>query len=85
MPDGDHAFRKGAEGSKPLYRLTVSPEAHSTILAALRYWQARDRKKTYGQLQMIEDIATNGGEHEALSDADIDGLCEDINCCERVA
>lgn len=63
----------------PPYRLTVSREAHSTILAALRYWQGRDRKLTVANLQAIEDIATCGGEHEALTADEIDELCETIN------
>lgn len=47
---------------------------HSTILAALRYWQARGVAPVG-----IQDIATNDGAVEPLDDVEIDALCERFN------
>ena len=55
--------------------IKVSNREHATILAALRHWQ-----RVPGEALMHEDdIATNGGELEALSPPEIDELCERIN------
>lgn len=59
--------------------IQISPEERDTILAALRLWQD-DITGTSNDGAMLEDIATNGGEHEALGEEAIDALCERINC-----
>lgn len=53
----------------------VTEPEQAAILAALRYYQ-----RTYtGGIEAINDIATNGGEHDALDASKIDELCERIN------
>jgi hypothetical protein len=47
----------------------------ATILAALRYWQ-REGLSSAGHEQ---DIASNGYRFEALSEQEIDTLCERLN------
>lgn len=64
----------------PIERVTlhVTPAERDTILAALRFW----KWDIYGESPdnaMLGDIATNGGEHEALTGDEIDDLCEAIN------
>lgn len=52
----------------------------STVLAALRYWQAYGmRAPLYGRVAEIHEIADSGGEIEMLSEEEIDDLCERIN------
>lgn len=63
------------------YTVTVTRAEHSTILAALRYWQ---REGLLSSGHEIEEIATSGGPdsptyHEPLTAEDIDALCEKIN------
>lgn len=58
-------------------RYYLDDREHATVLAALRYWQ-REGWRSCGH--EIEDIATNGGTLEALVAAEIDGLCERLNC-----
>jgi len=53
--------------------ILVSYREHATILAALRYWQARTT------IVDMMDIATNGGAIDALDGDEIDALCERIN------
>ena len=48
----------------------------STILAALRYWQAHRHMVIDVDILAIEN---NDGETETLTDEEIDTLCEDIN------
>lgn len=68
--------------------LRVTQAEHSTILAALRFYQ----KHLTGELRTIyntphekaythdvQDIATNGAAHEPLDADAIDNLCERIN------
>lgn len=71
--------------------LNLNTRQHSTIMAALRYWQANatsDRNMTTGDDLLcsleIADIATNGGEHTPMGDGEIDTLCEGINGGELV-
>jgi hypothetical protein len=51
----------------------------ATILAALRYWQARSLPATPDQAEAIEEIATDGRTLEPLDEEEIDTLCEAIN------
>lgn len=51
--------------------LRVTQAEHSTILAALRFYQKH--------LTDVQDIATNGAAHEPLDADAIDNLCERIN------
>jgi hypothetical protein len=47
----------------------------ATILASLRHWQATDSEET----EAANDIANDHGAFDALSNVEIDGLCERIN------
>ena len=54
----------------------TNPEI-GTILAALRLYQ---RRLLRGGIPVeIDDLATDGGEHDALTAEEIDRLCERIN------
>lgn len=60
--------------------IRLEPRERDTILAALRLWQDRDIRKVaddWGRIEMLDDIATNGGAHEALDENEIDILIED--------
>lgn len=51
-----------------------------TIIAALRLYQDRDIKAVandWGRFDALQDIATNGGKHDALDENEIDILIED--------
>lgn len=50
----------------------------STILAALRYWQAEIEDGDIPGSQY--DIATNCDDFEPLTADEIDDLCEELNC-----
>ena len=62
--------------------MELSDRERNTILAALRYWQwtrgdlIRSLNTRAGS---ILDIETNGNTEDALTDAEIDTLCEEIN------
>lgn len=61
------------------FTLTVSKRQHSTILAALRYYQAGGMAAlSAARGQAIEEIVSDGG-LAPLSDDEIDQLCEEIN------
>ena len=57
------------------------------ILAALRFWQWQrshaDALET-NRGQDILEIENRGGESEILTDAEIDALCEELNCGDLV-
>lgn len=61
-----------------IYSLITDARQHSTILAALRFWQ-REGLLSGGH---EHDIATLEGRIEALTAEEIDALCEQINCAE---
>lgn len=50
----------------------LNDEERDAILAALRYWQKHGAPD-------FEDIASNAGAHDVLTDGEIDQLCEDLN------
>jgi hypothetical protein len=52
--------------------IQLSKRERATILAALRRW------RSYPAARGADSIATNGGKHKALDDAEIDRLCERI-------
>jgi hypothetical protein len=58
----------------------------SCVLAALRYWQWQRQRQTNTagrrRLTDIHSIEDNDGEILPLSDREIDGLCERLNCGE---
>lgn len=56
-------------------KIEINDREFATVLAALRCYQE------FGC--SAEDIATNGGEFEPLSDDEIDALCEGLNLGER--
>jgi hypothetical protein len=60
---------------------TLSTRETATILAALRYCQSN----IYLHRTEERDIATNYGEFEPMSDAEIDELCERLNFGDVVA
>src|SRR6202035_856030 len=51
----------------------------ATILAALRYWQARTLPANPERAEAIEEIATDGRPLDPLDEEEIDTLCEAIN------
>jgi hypothetical protein len=52
----------------------------ATILAALRYWQARDCAPLPSeQRDALDDIATASGAMTSLTAREIDHLCERLN------
>lgn len=56
----------------------ITNRERDTVLAALRYWQAAAANgDDVGE--ELRETETNGGEHEGLTDAEIDELCERIN------
>lgn len=54
--------------------MKIDNRERDTILAALRCWQGTKRRTR----DLIE-IATDDGAHEALSDLEIEQLCERLN------
>lgn len=58
------------------YRLTA--RQRDTILAALRERQDI-MSGNATDVDAIDEIATNGGKHRALSRAEIDALCQRLN------
>ena len=65
------------EGSNALF----DAREQAAMLAALRYWQ-REGVRSEGHEQ---DIATDSGTLEPLSESEIDGLCERVNMLESRA
>ena len=61
----------------PLLRVS-SRELH-TLLATLRFYQEQGQCEPANRSEWIEDLATNGGGVQALTDDEIDQLCERIN------
>lgn len=55
--------------------LEVTEQEHSTIIAALRYWQREGRFSSGAE----HDIATDCGKHAEMSDVQIDELCDKLN------
>jgi hypothetical protein len=60
---------------KMIIRLTNAER--DTILAALRRWQS------YPAAREADSIATNGGKHRALDNADIERICKRITKTEK--
>lgn len=52
----------------------------STVLAALRYYQANGQCEPGNRSDEIDEIATCGDEVKSLDEYDIDALCERLNC-----
>jgi hypothetical protein len=59
-------------------QLDLSLTQRDTILAALRLWQS-NIKHDYPDLGLLEEIATNADQHPALTNEEIDELCEALN------
>lgn len=59
--------------------LVVSPRERDTVIAALRLWQKTNRDPYFydSLLDGLQDIATDGGTHDALDSNEIDILIED--------
>jgi hypothetical protein len=66
------------EQPEELVTLQVTEAQRDTILAALRLWK-NDLVGESPDNAMLDDIATNGGQHEKLDDEAVDVLCEAIN------
>ena len=60
-------------------KLTITSQEHATVLAALRFYQARGQDDHTNRTPSIHDIATNGGQVNSLDDQGIENLCEKIN------
>lgn len=58
----------------------LSPRELATVLAALRYWQRSSGQNVASIDHALLDIATDGGTLSGLTDAEIDALCERLNC-----
>jgi hypothetical protein len=56
--------------------MKLNPRELGTVLAALRLWQMSDLRR---QAPDLVEIATDDGEHEPLTNSEIDALCERIN------
>lgn len=67
-----------------MYKIELDVEEHSTVLAALRFYQVYLDTNLGVVPPSVEDIATNGDEHSALDANDIDDLCEKINGAQDV-
>lgn len=67
----------GTGGPQSVTTCDLDEREAATVLAALRHWQRGlgDDVET----SEVDDIATNGGALEALSEAEIDALCERLN------
>ena len=63
----------------------VTTEEHSTILAALRFYQQNLEQAQAGSVSsnQILDIATDGGRHAVLSVDQIENLCQKVNQPEQ--
>lgn len=67
------------EETLPMYALDDAQ--HATVLAALRFYQAKGQGDPYNRSLDIHEIAINGGEVVSSLDADdIDNLCQELNC-----
>jgi hypothetical protein len=67
-----------SDTKKPaLYALT--PEAHATVLAALRGYQIELQRLDGAVPENLREIATNGGAVQPLDGKQIDQLCESLN------
>ncbi len=65
-------------------RLTITIAERDTILAALRMWQEQTKYQQEHPDAIwvshdLMEIATLGGDHEPLTNEEIDDLCERIN------
>jgi hypothetical protein len=58
-------------------KISLNDREKATILAALRYWQTLPEHEIPTE---ILDIADNGGTVVMMTDDEVDGLCERINC-----
>jgi hypothetical protein len=73
QPDRDIGPETGS--TKMIINLTKRERA--TILAALRRWQS------YPAAREADSIATNGGRHRPLDNAEIERICKRISKIER--
>lgn len=60
--------------------LVVSPREFNTILAALRFWQRAGNTPEMEEYTIANDTGEDDGSDDALSDDEIDTLCERLNC-----
>lgn len=60
--------------------LKLDEQERNTILAALRFYQAKGQGDPVNRSSDIHDIATNGDTEASMDDEGIDGLCEKLNC-----
>jgi hypothetical protein len=50
-----------------------------TLLAALRYYEAGGQCRKDQRCGWIDELASNGGEVEPLTEAELDQLCQRLN------
>jgi len=73
VPDSELAQHTIGRSNPEDITVTLQPRQHATVLAALRYWQ-REGLMSSGHEQ---DISTNGGTLDQLTEVEIDHLIED--------
>lgn len=85
FPTVDEVKRSLESDEEPRTRQDTYAQLHAlnlaelaTVLAALRYWQ-REGLMSAGCEQ---DIASDGGRFEPLTEGQIEALCERLNCGE---
>jgi cytochrome c peroxidase len=61
----------------------LSNQKIATIIAALRHYQQTGLGITNTRVPGLEGIATNEGEFDALSESEIDSLCEELVFCDQ--
>ena len=74
LDDDEQPAEQGDEAKAPS---TIRGAERNTVLAALRLYQGQIDT---GEAEAVQDIATNGGAHAPLTVAEIDALCERLNC-----
>jgi hypothetical protein len=57
---------------------TLNDQQHATVIAALRYYQSNFQTVSRDRDSWIEELATNAGNVEALSDDGVDDLIEHL-------
>jgi hypothetical protein len=65
------------ENSFDKVKITFTKRERATILAALRRWQS------YPAAREADSIATNGGKHRPLDNAEIERICKRMTKIER--
>lgn len=73
------AHNQHEETTMEQYTITINERELATVLAALRFWQAKGGFE-YCDNDDIADIATDCNNLEPMYAEEIDAFCETINC-----